>query len=97
MMQTPEETAQTLIANAGFRDSDAIPTAIVKGLLIEALSGAIERDYRILQKVSEISIPQTWPWDRLGVTDGTLLRRTVDAGLSKRISHLETELDAVLR
>lgn len=81
-MQTPEETAQTLIANAGFRDSRVIPTAVVKGMLIEVLSGAIQRERVMSQMLEDFTKLQTSP---------IVLRRAVDAGLSGRIARLESQ------
>lgn len=78
-----EETALSLIANAGFRDSRVIPARVVKGLLIEALSGVMQSELRIVQHLEDFMAAVTVP---------IILRRAIDAGLRKRIERLESDV-----
>lgn len=64
-----EETAHTIITNAGFRDSRVVPTRVVKGMLIQALRGAMRREQKIMQMLADFPSPEPWPWDRLGTKE----------------------------
>lgn len=79
-----EETALSLIANAGFRDSRVIPTRVVKGLLIEALLGVMQSELRIMRYLEDFTAAATAP---------IILRRAVDSGRRGRIARLESQVE----